>query len=729
VRKYFLIILILFCSITAIFRLSSFCENGFVFSVNGDTLSKDEFNLAFKDYLQTNSKYYGGTMDDASREQLKKEFIDLTVDKMLYIQESRRRGITAKVYAGEEEIEELLIQDPNNYTDGKFDLKKYTDLSLESSHEMKSARDNAEKMLIHLKSIEIVPTKVIASIKDDITPDNSEALEEYARRIEKIRLKYIKIDPVAYANNMFVTEDEMKTYYKEHVDDFMRSGSKRYAVLYFDPDDFRDMVTITPQMINDHYRDNIDYYKTDKLVKVKYALFRIKEYSNRIYDLGVNIRKYYDDNKQDYVEPAEARIRIISIKKPCDMGKILKLEDEIMKNVPFNELAARYADDMSDTIGGDLGYIKKGSLKEPFNSVAFMLDNGETSGVIETENGYYVISVEEKKQQRAREFNEVRDEIEEMFTADASRPFALSDAKRFRVEAIKNGFVSAADKKNKTVYETDYFKPSDRIPAIGLNTIFTGTAFSLPLGAVSEVIEYDGGYLVLMVEGIKGSEIMPEADVEDEIKEKIYEENTGIFAENAAKHALNLISQGISMEGLEQRSNIRISYLDIPPTMEAPGDVGKIDKRDDGYYVTVFLGENKPYIPNLNEISKEVAAALALSRAEKMAKEKGKQLILSEALEKGSFEVTPYFSRDDYLINNEYMRPLIEQSFALGQGEAELIKNLNKYYVVSMLDRKTDGSGTENSAMMLQILREERDKYQKDWLKKEREKAEIHINI
>ena len=85
-----------------------------------------------------------------------------------------------------------------------------------------------------------------------------------------------------------------------------------------------------------------------------------------------------------------AQMRANAIKKRLDAGE------------SFEKLARQFSEDPSAQNGGDLGFIEKGSLGElAFESRAFSLKPGDISDVFETHLGFHIITVDERKDQKA----------------------------------------------------------------------------------------------------------------------------------------------------------------------------------------------------------------------------------------------------------------------------------------------------------------------------------------
>ena len=65
----------------------------------------------------------------------------------------------------------------------------------------------------------------------------------------------------------------------------------------------------------------------------------------------------------------------------------------------FDEMARQFSEDkVSAPKGGDLGWIKKGSIDKLFSNTLFSLNPGDISQPFETEFGYHIVQLIEKVQ-------------------------------------------------------------------------------------------------------------------------------------------------------------------------------------------------------------------------------------------------------------------------------------------------------------------------------------------
>lgn len=144
-----------------------------------------------------------------------------------------------------------------------------------------------------------------------------------------------------------------------------------------------------------------------------------------------DVEKYYKEHKQEFEKPETitARHILIAIKpdakdseKQDARKKAEGLLERIKKGEDFAKLASEYSEDPgSKTRGGDLGTFPRKTMVEEFEKAAFALKPGEVSGVVETQFGYHLIKVDEKKTPETPPFDSIKEEVKAKATQTAAQ--------------------------------------------------------------------------------------------------------------------------------------------------------------------------------------------------------------------------------------------------------------------------------------------------------------------
>src|SRR5262245_45285552 len=130
------------------------------------------------------------------------------------------------------------------------------------------------------------------------------------------------------------------------------------------------------------------------------------------------IENYYVQHRDEFKMEDQVKLRLIVLTNSPgnNFYSPKKVAEEIIakldQKVPFEELARVYSQGSQAQEGCDWGWVQKSALREELSKVAFSLDPGQHSGVIETSNAAYVMLVEDKKVSYTKTLSEVRDEIE-----------------------------------------------------------------------------------------------------------------------------------------------------------------------------------------------------------------------------------------------------------------------------------------------------------------------------
>ena len=115
-----------------------------------------------------------------------------------------------------------------------------------------------------------------------------------------------------------------------------------------------------------------------------------------------DVREFYDKNPDEFTGVRASHILI----KPDGFDEASKKKaraaiDDVLKQAKagadFAELAKKHSSDGSAQQGGDLGFFTKGRMVPEFSKAAFALQPGQISDVVETQFGFHVIKVTERK--------------------------------------------------------------------------------------------------------------------------------------------------------------------------------------------------------------------------------------------------------------------------------------------------------------------------------------------
>jgi len=142
-------------------------------------------------------------------------------------------------------------------------------------------------------------------------------------------------------------------------------------------------IAVKPEQVTDFYAKNPDQFKEGESVRASHILIAVPKGA-------------------DAAAKAQARAKAEGVLKDVKAGK------------DFAALAKEHsADPGSAAQGGDLGFFQQGQMVGPFNDAAFSLAPGAISDVVETDFGFHIIKVVEKKPGRTIPLDDVKPQVEQ----------------------------------------------------------------------------------------------------------------------------------------------------------------------------------------------------------------------------------------------------------------------------------------------------------------------------
>lgn len=119
-------------------------------------------------------------------------------------------------------------------------------------------------------------------------------------------------------------------------------------------------------------------------------------------------KAFYEENPDLFEAQAQVSAKHILVENEDSANDIAK---EIADGLAFEEAAKKYSTCPSKEQGGDLGYFSKGQMVPEFEKAAFEGEIGKVIGPVQTQFGYHLIRVEDKKEGSVVPFEQVQDQI------------------------------------------------------------------------------------------------------------------------------------------------------------------------------------------------------------------------------------------------------------------------------------------------------------------------------
>ena len=226
----------------------------------------------------------------------------------------------------------------------------------------------------------------------------------------------------------------------------------------FDAKDFAARIEPGEAELEAFYKDaaNSAQFQLPESAQIQYLVLDLEALKKQVTFNDDDLRKYYDENAARYSVPEERRASHILIKadksaNAADKTKAKASAEELLaqarKNpAGFADLARKNSqDEGSAPNGGDLDFFGRGAMVKPFDEAAFNLKPGEISNVVESDFGYHVIQLTAVRGGSKKNFELVRNEVEQ----------------EVRKQLAQKRFTETAELFTNTVYEqADSLQPA-----------------------------------------------------------------------------------------------------------------------------------------------------------------------------------------------------------------------------------------------------------------------------
>lgn len=186
------------------------------------------------------------------------------------------------------------------------------------------------------------------------------------------------------------------------------------------------------QIIDDEYNGSrIDFIRTISEQGVPIADFKraIREditvelminqhVSNEITVSPQKISDFYHSNLKEYTSQDRVKVCLIVVSKQTTGAAqiITEVKNKLLDGASFTEMAQVYSEGTRKDSGGEYEWTTRNGeiLRKDLEDFAFTLEKGEVSGIIEKNEGYYILYCKDKENGQLASITEVRASIEDV---------------------------------------------------------------------------------------------------------------------------------------------------------------------------------------------------------------------------------------------------------------------------------------------------------------------------
>lgn len=537
---------------------------------------------------ETLALFYGGRAPES------RLILDSMIKNRIIRQEARRFGLTASDAEVADEIKKR-----NTPEDGKpFDIKRYEQNVIERFGSIRAYEDSIRD--------ELSARKLEAFITTGVTVSEDEVMEDFKKRNTKFDLTFVSVNVSELAKTIKPSEEELREYFE---------------------------------------KNKASYYIDQPQKKIKYIFINTAKIGEKLQiseeDLRAEFDKLPEDKKQAGIEAQQI---VLKIPKPEFESQVLEKAETLVKQArekgdivseeDFAKLARGFSEDANTARnGGKLpGLVRRNpnNPSDPYQRLLSMKE-GEITEPIKYGDKYYILrrgaSVPKTFETAKKELEvSLRNRRAYSAAAELAKQIAQDLAQTKNVEETAKKFASQANLNLKEmIRETDFIKPGDDVPNVGISPQFEEGIAKLnePNDTGDPIPIRDGFGIPLLVAKREPRDATFE-EVRDKVLEAVKLEKARSMLDQIAKEIaegasnvsqLSTIAQSKGLKAEESKNYILGSPLGSGPTAgtskeleEAiwalkPGEVTKTAiKVGENWYI---VGLNKREEANMEEFAKQ----------------------------------------------------------------------------------------------------------------------------
>ena len=384
---------------------------------------------------------------------------------------------------------------------------------------------------------QLLVQRFLGALESSVVVPESRVEERYRQQVERASIRYVALPVEQMREDVSIDDPALGEYFERHREEYRIPEERVAHYLLVDQNAVRETLEVTDAEVEAYYREHQEEYAQEEQVRARHVLVSTG-----------------DRNTE------EARARIEEARERLEAGD------------DFATVAAEYSDDPGSAArGGDLGYFGRGRMVPAFEEAAFGATPGELVGPVETQFGFHLIEVQDRREARQRPLEEVRELIANRLRATTSSERAEALAQSLREQLADDPSLEAmealaAANPSVQVGTTEPFRQAGgTIEPLGPAPAVANAAFALAEGAVSEPLRAPRGWTVVQIAEIHEPRLPELAEVRDDVRRDALEER----AREAARQRLAEVASETDTASVERAAE------ELGLTIETAGPFGQ----------------------------------------------------------------------------------------------------------------------------------------------------------
>jgi peptidyl-prolyl cis-trans isomerase D len=450
-------------------------------TVEGRTITVGTWQRAYQQQVGALQSQYGSAINEQMLRQLgiAQQVLQQLIDEEAMSAEADRMGITVT----DGELRARILRLPMLQLNGEFvgDARYRQFLASQRPPLSPAEFENLLRQSLQAEKLQ-------EAVTGWITVSDAETDAEFRRRNEKVKLELAVFTADQFREGLDPSEAEVGQYFADHRETYRVPDKRRVRYLAVDPEALRATVVVTPQEIEARYRENLSVYSTPEQIRASHILFKTE---------GAD----------------EAAVR----------AKAEQVLSRVKAGEDFATLAREYSEDEGSKVnGGDLDYFGRGAMVPAFENAAWDLEVGGTSDLVQSEFGFHIIRLTDKKAATTRTLDEVRAQIEDQVRWEKAQEASSKLATELEGEIDDPSDLDrVATARGLKVSDSGLFSREEPLAGLGFAPAVAAEAFTLEPGAVSGLLRTSQGFAFITVEEVKPSYLPELSEVTDNVRQDV----------------------------------------------------------------------------------------------------------------------------------------------------------------------------------------------------------------